>query len=68
MVSVDSLLLFFFQDTIVILNFYSVHNDKKFWKQPEVFNPERFLDGEGKFRQISGAIPFGIGKLCFDKQ
>ncbi|XP_023243956.1 cytochrome P450 2J6-like [Centruroides sculpturatus] len=34
--------------SIVIANIWSVHNDKDYWKDPEIFRPERFLDATGK--------------------
>jgi cytochrome P450 len=35
------------KDTVVIFNLFSVHHEKKFWKDPESFRPERFLS-DGK--------------------
>ena len=35
------------KDTIVFVNLWSVHHDPKAWKDPDVFNPKRFLDGQG---------------------
>uniref|UniRef100_A0A673GEA0 Vitamin D 25-hydroxylase-like n=1 Tax=Sinocyclocheilus rhinocerous TaxID=307959 RepID=A0A673GEA0_9TELE len=35
--------------TMVITNLYSVHFDEKYWSDPSIFCPERFLDCNGKF-------------------
>ena len=46
--------------TLVAYNIHKFHMDGDFWKEPEVFNPERFLNG--KKEQF---IPYGIGKrIC----
>jgi cytochrome P450 len=34
------------QGTVVIFNLYSVHHEKAFWGDPEIFRPERFLSDE----------------------
>ena len=41
---------------------YQVHHDKAYWKDPEKFRPERFLDVEGEFVKDERCIPFGLGK------
>ena len=33
-----------------------------YFKNPEIFQPERFLDSEGKFVNDERVVPFGIGK------
>ncbi|XP_043461100.1 methyl farnesoate epoxidase-like isoform X1 [Leptopilina heterotoma] len=50
------------QDTVVLLNFYSVNNDRRYWESPEEFRPQRFLDENGLYRQNNAAMPFGLGK------
>ena len=41
-----------------------MHNPAVF-KDPEVFNPERFIDAEGKVKSHPHLIPFLTGKrLC----
>lgn len=42
------------------------HFDEKTWKEPELFQPERFLDEMGTFSpKLDKSIPFGAGKrLC----
>ncbi|KAB7507567.1 Cytochrome P450 2L1 [Armadillidium nasatum] len=40
-----------------------IHYDKKVYNSPEIFNPKRFLDSEGKFvNPKEGFIAFGMGK------
>ena len=43
--------------TILLYNIYKFHMDRDYWKDPETFNPDRFLDG--KKEQF---IPYGMGK------
>ncbi|CAL7939979.1 unnamed protein product [Xylocopa violacea] len=50
------------KDTIILLDFHSVHNDPAHWDHPEVFRPQRFLDENGQFCQNNASIPFGLGK------
>lgn len=40
--------------------------DKDAWVQPEIFNPNRFLDANGKLAlNLDKSLPFGAGKrLC----
>ncbi|XP_072475650.1 vitamin D 25-hydroxylase isoform X3 [Notamacropus eugenii] len=55
--------------TTVITNLYSVHFDKKYWKDPEVFSPERFLDSHGQFVKKEALIPFSLGRRhCLGEQ
>jgi cytochrome P450 len=51
------------KDTIVILFYYGLHRDKKYWDNPDAFNPERFLiPGKEKPKAYH---PFGGGpRLC----
>ena len=42
---------------------YSFHHDAKYWDDPEVFRPERFLSADGKTTlKKDQFIPFGFGK------
>ena len=53
--------------TIVITNLYSVHFDEKYWRDPEIFYPERFLDSSGHFAKKEALIPFSLGKRAFSQ-
>lgn len=59
------------KDTMLITNVWAMHHDKDEWEMPEVFNPERFLDKDGKYgsseRKVSAAgvrsyLPFSAGR------
>uniref|UniRef100_A0A672MLK3 Vitamin D 25-hydroxylase n=1 Tax=Sinocyclocheilus grahami TaxID=75366 RepID=A0A672MLK3_SINGR len=55
--------------TMVITNLYSVHFDEKYWSDPSIFCPERFLDCNGKFVRHEAFLPFSIGKRhCLGEQ
>lgn len=40
---------------------WAVHMDEKTWREPDKFNPSRFLDEEGRFLKPEGFIPFQTG-------
>uniref|UniRef100_A0A8C4E9U6 Cytochrome P450 1A1 n=1 Tax=Dicentrarchus labrax TaxID=13489 RepID=A0A8C4E9U6_DICLA len=51
----------------VIINLWSLHHDEKEWKNPEHFDPGRFLDSDGTGLIIpsSSYLPFGAGvRVC----
>ncbi|XP_061924071.1 vitamin D 25-hydroxylase isoform X1 [Entelurus aequoreus] len=48
--------------TMVITNLYSVHFDKKYWTDPGVFSPHRFLDSNGNFVRREAFLPFSLGR------
>ncbi|KAL4218007.1 Cytochrome P450 1A1 [Mactra antiquata] len=50
--------------TVVILNLHSVHHDKKYWGNPEISRPDRFLSNDLELDQNKCAhvIPFGMGR------
>ena len=53
------------KDTIVFGSLYHIMNDPEHFKNPHVFKPERFIDGEGKFVPDERVAPFGVGKrIC----
>ncbi|GFQ91991.1 cytochrome P450 2U1 [Trichonephila clavata] len=50
--------------TVIMANNWGVHNDTKYWKDPEKFQPERFLleDGKKVNMKPESYIPFSYGK------
>ncbi|GAM21461.1 hypothetical protein SAMD00019534_046360 [Acytostelium subglobosum LB1] len=48
------------KNTQMLINIYAIHHDEKYWKDPEVFLPERFLDE--KSINPDAWIPFGVGQ------
>ncbi|XP_063296411.1 cytochrome P450 1B1-like [Pelobates fuscus] len=51
-------------DTVVFVNQWSVNHDPDKWTNPEVFDPSRFLDGNGQIdRDLTyGVMIFSVGK------
>ncbi|NXE92328.1 CP1A5 protein, partial [Menura novaehollandiae] len=53
------------KDRCVFINQWQVNHDEKLWKDPETFNPERFLSADGtKLNKVDGekVLVFGLGK------
>ena len=52
--------------TIVMINHWGLHRDPNYWKDPETFNPERFLDENGKLSiKPESWLPFSAGRrIC----
>jgi len=55
------------KDNRIIINLQKIMKDHRVFKNPDEFNPERFIEndlktGERKLKSISHFIPFGIGK------
>ncbi|XP_027743899.1 cytochrome P450 1A5-like isoform X1 [Empidonax traillii] len=53
------------KDRCVFINQWQVNHDEKLWKDPETFNPERFLSADGtKVNKEDGekVLVFGLGK------
>ncbi|KAG2461515.1 CP2J2 protein, partial [Polypterus senegalus] len=50
------------KDTKVVINLSSVLNDKSEWETPDSFNPDHFLDSDGKFIRRDAFLPFLTGK------
>jgi len=50
-------------NTIVVIHQHFILNDPKYWSEPEVFKPERFLEDSCYLLHRPNAfIPFGIGQ------
>lgn len=50
--------------TLIGVSFYELHRNPKYWKNPEIFDPERFL-GEQKKESYKYFYPFGAGpRMC----
>lgn len=54
----------FIQQGLIVQPFVAwMHKDPTYWENPNEFDPNRFLDVNGKFiPQKEGFLPFGIGK------
>ncbi|CAK5088305.1 unnamed protein product [Meloidogyne enterolobii] len=50
------------KDTTIIPQISAVLADGEVFENPEEFNPERFLDENGKLKKVDELIPFSIGK------
>jgi len=50
-----------------MINAYSAHMDSTFWKDPDNFRPERFLDKDNKITNSARVINFGLGMLLLIK-
>lgn len=51
------------QNTPLLINYYGLTRDQSCWEEPEQFNPDRFLDENGKLRNTLAEkfYPFGVG-------
>uniref|UniRef100_A0A7N6B2C3 Uncharacterized protein n=1 Tax=Anabas testudineus TaxID=64144 RepID=A0A7N6B2C3_ANATE len=55
--------------TIILPTLNSVLHDESMWETPHSFNPQHFLDQEGKFRKREAFLPFSTGKrVCLGEQ
>lgn len=50
------------KNTTVLIDLRSVHMDTDFWKDPDVFRPERFLDDNNQAKSNERLLPFGAGR------
>ncbi|KAL7397020.1 hypothetical protein ABVT39_015379 [Epinephelus coioides] len=55
--------------TPVLPTLISVLRDETMWETPHSFNPQHFLDQDGKFRKREAFLPFSAGKrVCLGEQ
>ncbi|KAM3834583.1 cytochrome P450 2J2-like [Vipera latastei] len=55
--------------TMILPDLRSVLLDPEQWETPEEFNPNHFLDKDGKFIKREEFLPFGIGeRICLGEQ
>ncbi len=52
------------QNAFIMSNIWAVHHDPEVWKEPDLFRPERFLDGNTLKKQREAYLPFSAGKRC----
>lgn len=52
------------KDTVIVFNVWKINQDGNHWKNPEKFDPTRWLDEEGKFNagQHTSFITFSAGR------
>ncbi|XP_051803104.1 cytochrome P450 2J4-like [Acanthochromis polyacanthus] len=48
--------------TMLMATLTSVLHDESMWETPHSFNPQHFLDQDGKFRKREAFLPFSAGK------
>ncbi|KAL8188132.1 UNVERIFIED_CONTAM: hypothetical protein K2H54_062029 [Gekko kuhli] len=54
---------------LIIPDLHSVLLDPKRWETPEEFNPNHFLDKDGRFVEREAFLPFGAGaRVCVGEQ
>lgn len=53
------------KDATVLVNVWGMGHDSSIWTDPNLFLPERFLEGEDNLREDIGFNPFGAGRrMC----
>lgn len=53
------------KDTILILFYYGLHRDRKYWEEPAAFKPDRFMQYRIMKEKPRAYYPFGAGpRLC----
>ncbi len=51
--------------TMVVISPYVVHRHRLLWRDPDVFDPTRFLPGRSKAIERYAYLPFGVGpRVC----
>ena len=51
------------QGSIILLNYFDIHNDESYWGDPHVFRPERHFDRDGTLLRSDHFLPFGQGEF-----
>ncbi|KAM4739531.1 cytochrome P450 2J4-like [Anableps anableps] len=55
--------------TMILATLDSVLHDESIWETPYTFNPQHFLEKDGKFRKREAFLPFSAGKrVCLGEQ
>jgi enediyne biosynthesis protein E7 len=53
------------KDALIIISPYTIHRHPRLWKDPDVFDPDRFAELESNKHHRFSFIPFGGGpRLC----
>lgn len=48
----------------LLINFWAIHHDKAYWREPEMFDPTRFLSEDGtKVVKRESFMPLSFGKV-----
>ncbi|XP_065649370.1 steroid 17-alpha-hydroxylase/17,20 lyase-like [Hydra vulgaris] len=58
------------KNTTVIINHWQIHNDTNHWKNPNEFNPHRWIDDDNNFdaTRATSYLPFSAGtRVCLGK-
>ncbi|XP_038048808.1 cytochrome P450 2D10-like isoform X2 [Patiria miniata] len=50
------------EGSYILTNIYAAHHDSKLWKEPDTFDPGRFLDAGGKFKIPNRMVTFSAGQ------
>jgi len=50
------------QGTVIMPTLTSVLRDESMWETPHAFNPDHFLDQDGKLRKREAFLPFSAGQ------
>lgn len=54
--------------TKVLVPIHAIHHDPLYYKDPDVFDPDRFLEENKKLRDNYTFLPFGEGpRICIGK-
>lgn len=50
------------KDTVIVFDLWSVSHSTEYWKEPDKFDPSRFIDNSGQYTKFTFFQPFGVGK------